>query len=75
MLKCRDIQMLASKYEDGELNWLQRLKFRYHLFICSQCRIFIRQFLSIGRISEQSTMRPASDKEVQAVMGKIKLNR
>ena len=72
MLKCRDIQRLASEYEDGELNWLQKLKLRYHLLICRHCRLFLKQFLSIRRISEQSTMKPASDKEVQAVMDKIR---
>ena len=52
MLKCKDIANLASDYLDGDLDQKQRFLFKIHLFICINCKRFVRHLLStLGFIS------------------------
>lgn len=50
MLKCKDIANLASDYLDGSLDWKQNFLMRLHLFICVNCKRFIRHLLSTIRL-------------------------
>lgn len=43
MLKCRDIEQLASDYLDKDLSFRQRMAFKMHLFVCHNCRNYVRQ--------------------------------
>lgn len=46
MLSCKQIAQQASEHIDQQLNWQQRLAFRFHLFICRNCRRYINQLRS-----------------------------
>jgi len=43
MLKCRDIEAMTSDYLDKNLSRRQRMAFRLHLFLCHNCRNYIKQ--------------------------------
>jgi hypothetical protein len=43
MLKCRDIEAMASDYLDKNLSWRQRMAFKMHIFLCHNCRNYIKQ--------------------------------
>ncbi|HAO24235.1 MAG: anti-sigma factor [Methylophaga sp.] len=43
MLKCRDIEAMASDYLDKDLSFQQRMAFKLHLFLCHNCRNHVRQ--------------------------------
>lgn len=43
MLKCRDIEAMASDYLDKNLSMRQRMAFKLHLFLCHNCRHYIKQ--------------------------------
>ena len=43
MLKCRQIEQLASDYLDKDLSFRQRMAFKMHLFMCHNCRNYLRQ--------------------------------
>ncbi|MDX1572544.1 MAG: zf-HC2 domain-containing protein [Methylophaga sp.] len=43
MLSCKEIAQQASDYIDQQYSWRQRMAFRLHLFICSNCRRYINQ--------------------------------
>ncbi|WP_014707273.1 zf-HC2 domain-containing protein [Methylophaga nitratireducenticrescens] len=43
MLKCREIEQLASDYLDQDLSFGQLMAFKMHLFICHNCRNYVRQ--------------------------------
>ena len=43
MLKCREIEQLASDYLDQDLSFRQRMAFKMHLFMCHNCRNYLRQ--------------------------------
>lgn len=43
MLKCRDIEQMASDYLNQDLSFRQKMAFRMHLFLCHNCRHYIHQ--------------------------------
>ncbi len=53
MLSCKDINHLASDHIDQNLPFFTKLKVRLHLFLCKDCRNFIKQFqLSVDAIKQ-----------------------
>ncbi|MCK9801622.1 anti-sigma factor [Pseudomonas chlororaphis] len=43
MLTCQEYVACSSDYLDGQLSLRQRLRVRYHVLLCPDCRRFIRQ--------------------------------
>ena len=43
MLSCRDIVGKADALLAGELDWRTRIRARFHLFLCVDCRRYLRQ--------------------------------
>lgn len=56
MLKCRDILEQADAYLVGNLNSWQRLQFRLHLALCSNCRRYLRQLKLTQQVSQQTLL-------------------
>ena len=51
MFSCKEIARQASEHIDQQLNLQQRLAFRFHLFICRNCRRYVNQLrTSIGSL-------------------------
>lgn len=44
MLSCKDINHLASDHIDNNLPFFKKIQFKLHLFMCHNCRNFIKQF-------------------------------
>ena len=42
-ITCKEAVDFISKKEEGKLSFRQRLQLRYHLFVCSLCRLFYKQ--------------------------------
>lgn len=43
MISCKKATYLLSKKEENKLSWLEKIKLRGHLTICSMCRKFDEQ--------------------------------
>ena len=43
MLSCKEATYLVSKKEESKLTWLENVKLRSHLSICSLCKKFEQQ--------------------------------
>ncbi len=71
MLKCKDIANLASDYVDGELDWKQRLLMKLHLFICVNCKRFVRHLLSTIGILRGMKRQTATSVETARVMSHL----
>jgi predicted anti-sigma-YlaC factor YlaD len=74
MLKCKDVAEQGSDYIDGEKSLPERLSWRLHLFMCSNCRRFIKQLKLTRAMVASKDLPEASDKEVQKVMAYIAKN-
>ena len=43
MLKCKQIAERATDYLEEQQTWSQRLAWKLHLFMCVNCRRFVKQ--------------------------------
>lgn len=43
MFTCRELVELVSAYLDGELSWLDRMRFRAHVAMCPDCAAWLEQ--------------------------------
>lgn len=49
MPSCREITKMATDYLERRLSLWDRLRFRAHLFLCHDCRVYLRQMTKIIR--------------------------
>lgn len=60
MLKCDQVAAQASEYLDRQLSPMQRLEFRLHLFMCQNCRRFLKQLDLLNQsLSQRAFAQPA----------------
>lgn len=71
MLKCKDIAEQASDYIDADKSLPQRLSWRLHLFMCANCRRFVKQLKLTSDMVATKELPEVSDKEVKQVMDTI----
>lgn len=43
MLTCREITDLVTEYAEGNLSFMDRLRFQLHIGMCRNCRRYVRQ--------------------------------
>lgn len=46
MINCKEVNEQASDYMDGDLPLLKRLSIAMHIFICRDCRNYLKQLRS-----------------------------
>ena len=71
MLKCRDVSELSSDYLDGQLPLRKRVQIRFHLFMCTHCRRYLRHFQSTITLIKKLKKTKANQQQVESVMGRI----
>jgi len=70
MLKCREVVNDADQFLSADQTLIRRLQFKFHLFICKKCAVYVRQFDALKR-AIPFMHRKASDEEVSKVMESI----
>lgn len=43
MLTCKEITGLVTDYAEGNLSFMDRIRFRMHIGMCRNCRRYVRQ--------------------------------
>ncbi len=49
MLTCKQITELVTAYAEGQLRFLDRLRFRMHIGMCSNCKTYVRQLQATAK--------------------------
>ena len=68
MLKCKDIANVASDYLDDNLDWKKLFFVKLHLFICVNCKRFVRHLLTTIRYIGGMKQQTATAEETKGVM-------
>jgi len=70
MLSCKDISHLASDHIDQNLPLIMKMKVKFHLFICRDCKNFMKKFQStISTINQIKTDTPQNvELQVKSLM-------
>lgn len=53
MMNCKQATRLMSQGQDRELSLSERLRLRFHLFICTGCTHYNKQLQMIGKAMKQ----------------------
>ena len=72
MLKCKQVAHEASDYVDHNLSGWQRFWMTIHLFICHNCRRFVRHLRITRDFGQRRPPPEAGDEDIAKVMEKIK---
>lgn len=49
MLTCKEITALVTDYAEGNLSFLERIRFVLHIGMCRNCRRYVRQMKATTR--------------------------
>jgi hypothetical protein len=75
MFSCKDVTEKANQYIDSELPFSQRLNMRLHLFVCVNCRLYLKQLQTtiqvLGRMRKPEAA-PTSEAKVNEIVEKLK---
>lgn len=73
MLKCHDINAMASDYLNKDLSFRQRMAFKTHLFLCHNCRHYVRQLkTTISSIRLMPVKQTVIDEKVKALAKQLR---
>lgn len=71
MLKCRDIAEHGSHFVDRNIPWYKLPGWYLHLFICGNCRRFIRHLRATIKVAAGLPRQSAAPETVSSVMGAL----
>jgi F420-0:gamma-glutamyl ligase-like protein len=66
VLNCREVSRLVSSDELASAGGILRLRVRFHLLICRECRRYADQMRIIGNVAREVTRSLAIDTKVLA---------
>lgn len=72
---CKKATWLVSKKEERKLTWLESIKLRSHLSICSLCRKFESQTAFIARMAKEFPQITLPTESKQRIQNLLKENR
>lgn len=68
MLKCRDVAEQGSHFLDRKIPWYKLPGWYLHLFLCGNCRRFVRQLRTAIKVAAGLPRKPAKQETVSAIM-------
>jgi hypothetical protein len=53
-MTCRDVVEFLDRFCEGELTPLERMRFRFHLSLCRNCRRYLSTYRKTIRLSKEA---------------------
>ena len=63
MISCDKAAILCNKTQYGEASFMDKLKLKFHLFICKTCPDFTRKNTQLTTLCEKANLRSLSEQE------------
>lgn len=57
MLTCEEVDSFLYDFHEGQLSYVEKLKFKLHLSMCAQCRAYVRGYKNTIRISQEGFLK------------------
>lgn len=74
-ISCKKATYLVSKKEEQKLSWLDKIRLRGHMTICSLCRKFEAQTMFIARLAKQDhpevSLSPESKEKMETALKEL----
>jgi len=72
MLTCEEVDNFLYDFQEGQLSYLERLKFKLHLSMCKECKDYLRNYQSTIRMSQaEFTKVDTAEKVPEALIDAI----
>jgi len=65
MLTCKQASQIISRSLDNPLSWSDRMKLKFHLFICDACNRFNQQLRLLNSAVKRLIQTTESDSSIQ----------
>jgi hypothetical protein len=72
VLTCRDVTELVTSYLEGHLSFWQRVRFRFDIGLCRDCRQYIRQVRRTIHLVGALPEEPVPDKVCQDLLERFR---
>ncbi len=53
MLTCEEVDSFLYDFHEGQLSYSENLKFKLHLSMCKECKVYIREYKDAIRTSKE----------------------
>jgi len=63
MISCEKAALICNKTQYGESSFIEKLKLRYHLFICKTCAHFTKQNTELTSVCDKANLKSLSDQQ------------
>ena len=70
VLNCREVSRIVSSGELEQLGFVKKLRIRFHLLICRECRRYAEQIRVIGAVARVRVLSMAGDEATFARLEK-----
>lgn len=73
MLNCKQLVEHSTEIIDNEeLSLLERVNYRFHLFICRHCRHFLNQATTTALVAKKLELEPPPQQVIEDIVSKMK---
>ena len=63
MNSCEKAAIICNKSQYDEATFIEKIKLRFHLFICKSCSAFTKQNTSFTTLCEKANLQSLSEKD------------
>lgn len=67
MISCEKAALICNKTQYREASFLEKLKLRYHLFICKTCSKFSQKNTELTTICDKANLQSLSEQQKEAM--------
>jgi len=67
MMSCEQAAKICNKTQYREATFIEKIKLRYHLFICKTCSTFTKQNTELTSICEKANLKSLSEQQKEAM--------
>ncbi len=63
MISCDEAAVICNKNQYGEASFVDKLKFRFHVFLCKTCSVFTKKNTHLTTLCEKANLQGLSEQE------------
>jgi len=64
MLTCEEVDSFLYDFHEGQLSYAEKIKFKIHLSMCSECKAYVRGYKEAIRLTQAGFVKHAPVEKV-----------
>jgi predicted anti-sigma-YlaC factor YlaD len=71
MLTCKEVDSFLYDFHQGHLSYAEKLKFKFHLSMCSECRAYVQAYKQTVSLTKKGLRKAPSDEVISEELMQI----